>query len=144
MTWLEILWWRVPVSIVSYLVHWLLALTILAIVVCPWVIWWWAPISTLAVVVLIVPISILSIVVVVIVVVVVVVLSSASVVVVLILPFFLASSCPVPLNPAKIAVRIPCRALFPRVRLFSTSLAISAISPSVTVFVVVGPFLSFV
>ena len=90
MTWLEILWWRVPVSIVSYLVHWLLALTILAIVVCPWVIWWWAPISTLAVVVLIVPISIWAIVVVVIVVVVVVVavvLSSASVVVVSILPF---------------------------------------------------------
>ena len=93
MTWLEILWcvwWRVPVSIVSYLVHWLLVLTTLAIVVCPWVIWWWAPISALAVIVLIVPISILAIVVVVIVVVVVVVvvvLSSASVVVVSILPF---------------------------------------------------------
>ena len=134
--------WRVPVPIVSYLVHWLLALTILAIVVCPLVIWWWAPISTLAVVVLIIPISILAIVVVV--VVVVVVLSSASVVVISILPFLLASSCPVPLDPAKIAVRIPSRALFPRVRLFSTSLAISAISPSITIFIVVGPFLPFV
>ena len=98
------------------------------------------------VIVSIVAIVIMAIVTVVVIAIVAIVLSPPSVVVVVVvLPFSLADSCPVPWCPARIAVGISCRAMFSRVRWFSTSLAIPAISaPSVVVFVIVGPFFPLV
>ena len=134
--------------------------------------WWWATTSTWPVVVLaisvvvvvivaivtiavvaivaivivsVVAIVIMAIVTIVVIAIVAIVLSPPSVVVVVVLPFSLADSCPVPWCPARIAVGISCRAMFSRVRWFSTSLAIPAISaPSIVIFVIVGPFLPLV
>ena len=97
------------------------------------------------VIVSVVAIVIMAIVTIVVIAIVAIVLSPPSVVVVVVLPFSLADSCPVPWCPAEIAVGISCRALFSRVRWFSTSLAIPAISaPSVVIFVIVGPFFPLV